>query len=198
MSSWFAFCAAQTREILHKYRANAASFILPPADNNELRLDIAGLKRNPFIQGLWKEALRLGTASAAARVVTKDSELGGFTVSRGSILLMPVILMHYDENVFPDSRQVKPERWMSDNEEKIATQNKQLRAFGGGASLCSGRFVAELEVISVVSIMLLRFDVEFDESSKNWEFNPRSVGVMGPTRAPIARLRPRNPYHRTG
>jgi oxysterol 7-alpha-hydroxylase len=110
---------------------------------------------------------------------------------------MPVELMHYDEHIFPDPRELKPERWMIDDPEQLAAQNKRLRAFGGGASLCSGRFMAELEVIGAISVLLLRFDIEFDHLSTSWEFNPRSLGMMSPVKAPIARLRPRSSYQRT-
>ncbi|EGP82583.1 putative P450 monooxygenase, partial [Zymoseptoria tritici IPO323] len=90
----------------------------------------------------------------------KDAKLEGFEIRQGSVLLMPVELMHMDERTFPSPQEMKPERWMIDDENTLSMQNKRLRAFGGGKSLCSGRFVAEHEVIGVVSQLLLRFDVE--------------------------------------
>lgn len=191
LATWFAFCAAHTQESLDRYRAAATAYIRPPMDSGELSLDIAGMKNDPYIQGLWKEALRLGMANAVARVVTKDAKLEGFEIRQGSVLLMPVELMHMDERTFPSPQEMKPERWMIDDENTLSMQNKRLRAFGGGKSLCSGRFVAEHEVIGVVSQLLLRFDVEFDERSRKWQFNPRSHGAMKPKHAVRCRMRPR-------
>lgn len=155
-------------------------------------VEIAVIKDNPYVHGLWLEALRLGTASAAARVVMdEDAEVEGYLVKRGSVLLMPVQLMHFDENVFPDPGEIQPERWMTTDQGQLKRMNSTMRPFGGGTSLCSGRYVAEHEIIGVVSTLLLMFDVKFEQGSAEWEFNPRSIGVMGPKRDPTVLLRRR-------
>lgn len=190
MASWFAFCAASTPERLTTFRQAASILPIAAGPNTAQRVDANQLKRNPYIHGLWLEALRLGTASAAARVVTADAVLESYTVRAGSVILLPVELMHYDPAVFPEPREVIPERWMGDDEETLKRQEKAMRPFGGGTSLCSGRFVAEQEIIGVVSTLLLFFDVEY-EKGVEWRFDPRSIGVMGPAKAPIVRIRRR-------
>lgn len=126
----------------------------------------------------------------------EDAELEGYVVKKGSVLLMPVQLMHFDPGVFPEPQQVRPERWLvtdPDDErraEQLKRQNNALRSFGGGTGLCSGRFVAEEEILGVVSTLLWRYDVEFDDTA-TYEFNPRSIGVMSPAKDPSVRLRRR-------
>lgn len=205
MATWFAWCASSTPGRLQRYRKEAVKLLQPDADisQGDYRFDKSALKVSPFLQGLWKEALRLGSASAAARVVMEDSELEGYVVKKGSVVLMPVALMHYDENIFPQADKVVPERWITTNKlasdiddgeetERLKRQNLALRSFGGGTGLCSGRFVAEEEVLTLVSTLLLMCDIEFDKSWERYEFDPRSIGIMGPARKPIVRLRLRS------
>ncbi|CAK4034002.1 Cytochrome P450 family [Lecanosticta acicola] len=197
MASWFAWCAAGTPERLALYRsATQRVAVSSNGDSGVLSsdLDLTSLKQDPYIHGLWLEALRLGTASAAARVVMEeDMELEGFLVRKGSVVLLPVQLMHSDEEVFPDSSENQPERWMITDADQLKRMNNTMRPFGGGKSLCSGRFVAEHEIIGVVTSLLLLFDIRFEPGSDTWEFNPRSIGVMGPRKDPIVYLR-RKPF----
>lgn len=197
MATWFTVAVLSSTERLQRFRKEVLNMLLPqdgrPGD--DLRFNISGLKANPFIQGVWKEALRLGSASAAARVVVKDTELEGYVVKKGSVILLPVQLMHFKPEAFTDPDRFEPERWISPsdnraNAEQQKKQNGNLRPFGGGTGLCSGRFVAEQEIITTVSTMLLLFDMVV-EDPLSFKFNPRSLGIMGPAKTLTVRLRKR-------
>ncbi|WPH00652.1 cytochrome P450 [Acrodontium crateriforme] len=199
MATWFATCASNSPAALARYRKEASTLLFPGTSGSfhELGFDVIALKKNQYIQGLWKESLRLGSASAAARVVMEDCELEGYKLKKGSVILLPVQLMHFDESVFPEAKSLLPERWMVKDDqdeaemERQRLQNQSLRSFGGGTGLCSGRFVAEQEIINVVSTMLLLFEIEFDVGWKEFKLNPRSIGVMSPAKPVTARLRRR-------
>jgi cytochrome P450 len=147
--------------------------------------------------------LRLRSASAAARAVTKDVEVKGYILRKGSVVLLPVRLMHFDSNIFPDPDKFEPERWTTsltaNTDERLKQaamqsqrkQNASLRSFGGGTGLCSGRFVAEYEILSSVATILLLFDIEFENGEDNFQLNPRSLGIMRPLRDPKVRYRRR-------
>lgn len=204
MATWFILCIIQSDERLRKFREVIQPLLLPQSNSNpnDLRFDMEKLKANPYIRGLWNEALRLGSASAAARVVSKDTELEGYILKRGSVVLLPVRLLHFDEEAFQEPEKFIPERWIYDlppnatEEEHAAMAQKQkkqsanLRSFGGGTGLCSGRFVAEQEMLSTVSTMLMLFDIEL-VGNKEWELNPRSIGIMSPAKEPNVRVRRR-------
>ncbi len=205
MATWFTMCIVRNSERLEQFRKESRSHLLQQdgSDPNDLRFDMPKLKGNPFIQGLWKEALRLGSASAAARVVAKDAELEGYVLKKGSVILLPVRLLHFDENVFPDPESFEPRRWMSslgpsasineqdEETQKQKKQNASLRSFGGGAGLCSGRYVAEQEILSTVATMLLLFDIELATGQDQFKLNPRSLGIMSPANDLIVRIRKR-------
>lgn len=206
MATWFIFCIIQSDERLKKFREIIQPLILqestfhPNQDN--LRFDMAKLRTNPYIRGLWNEALRLGSASAAARVVARDTKLEGYFLKRGSVVLLPVRLLHLNEQIFEDPDSFIPERWASDlppsatEEERIMMaekqqkQNASLRSFGGGTGLCSGRFVAEEEILSTVSAMLTLFDMDLMDG-RVWKPNPRSIGIMSPAQELRVRIRKR-------
>jgi cytochrome P450 len=61
-----------------------------------------------------------------------------------------------------DTEKFDPERFL----EPILAKGKpadpkMVRAFGGGVSLCSGRFFASNEILSYAASVLWRFDVKF-------------------------------------
>jgi len=199
--AWFTWCATSSAERLGRFRLEAAKVMVPSSSDSphKMHINSSALKANAWIQGLWREALRLGTASAAARVVMETSELEGYLVEKGSVILMPAALMHHDKRLFPDSEKVLPERWIlwneadADSVELLKQRQRSLRPFGGGTGLCSGRFVAEHEIIGIVSTFLLLFEVKFEASwYRGYEFNPRSIGFMEPMNEAIVQLRQRS------
>jgi cytochrome P450 len=199
MATWFTMCVLRSANGLSEYRKETQKYLIQEHERPEyeLRFDMPALKRSQYVQGVWKEALRTGSASVAARVVVKDSEIEGYVVNKGSVVMIPVHLLHFDKDVFQDPDTIDPMRWaVSDgasaaDHEQIRKQNANLRSFGGGTGLCSGRFVAEQEIISVVSTVLLLFDLEFVTPTEKFELNPRSIGIMSPKVDPVVRLRRR-------
>lgn len=207
MATWLLLCIIQDSGRLARFQQEAQAILLPPSlatDSNDLRFDISKLKANIYIQGIWKEALRLGSATAAARVVVDDAEIEGYFIRKGSVVLLPVALMHFDPVIFPSPSAFKPERWHTSLPESAPEDKKQLaadrarkqnssfRTFGGGTGLCSGRFVAEQEVLTAVCTLLLLFDIQFEKGHENFKLNHRTLGIMGPKSEPRVRMRRRD------
>ena len=205
MATWLMLCILQSPERLLRFRREVQGLLLPQYGPNpdELRFDMGKLKTNPYVHGLWNEALRLGSVSSAARVVSRNTELEGYRIQKGSVVLFPVRLMHLNPDNFPEPEEFIPERWITSlpsgasnaEQESIIQKEKKhnanLRTFGGGSGLCSGRFVAEHEILSTVSTMLLLFDMEFEEGQGEISMNPRSLGIMSPAKDPKIRIRRR-------
>lgn len=194
MGSWFTWVTASDPERLAKCRAESSKFLRRSKAghfSHELDVDAAQLRRNDYMQALWKEALRIGTAASPARVVMEDTQLEGYVVKKGSVVLMPTALLHHSD-LFPKADQVDTERWTGDDA-VVQKRSKSIRTFGGGMGMCSGRYAAEQEVIGLVSKLLTLFDIEFEDSwVEKFHFNPRSLGIMHPAGSPMVRLKRRD------
>ena len=103
--------------------------------------------------------------------------------------------MHFNPKAFPTPEVFEPNRWIfdvndQDQVDRQKVQNLHLRSFGGGTGLCSGRFVAEQEIITLVSVILILFDIKI-EDPESFKLNPQSIGVMSPVGVVKAKLRKR-------
>lgn len=183
--------------MLDRYRKEAYSALLPPDENdgNDLRFDVSVLQANDFIQGIWKESLRLYSASAAARIVTRDQEIEGYMIRKGSVVLLPVRLMHFNQDVFESPDDFSPERWITPDDTKAEAEKQQLqrsslRAFGGGTGLCSGRFAAEVETLSTATYLVFLFDFELLPGQVPM-IDPRALGIMSTLGDPKVKVRKR-------
>lgn len=97
-------------------------------------------------------------------------------------MLIPYRVFHFDETIFgKDAKLFKPERW----ESLPASARGVVRAFGGGKSICPGRYLAEREVKKAVALMMRRFDFEVLAEGGPGKWMPKGddsrpgVGMMG-------------------
>ncbi|MGY4423806.1 cytochrome P450 [Bradyrhizobium sp. JR6.1] len=99
--------------------------------------EFAKVKANPeLIPGLVDEAIRWMTpVKHFMRSVTADTELGGRRIAKGDWLMLCYASGNRDEDVFED-----PDRFRSDRK-----PNRHV-AFGYGAHLCLGQYLAKLEM----------------------------------------------------
>lgn len=220
LATWTLLSVLSEPDRCARFRTEASKCLLSSSDaKGSIQFDTTALQKNSYIHGVWCESIRLGGQMALARVVASDTELEGYLLRKGSVVLLPARMLHYNEAVFPNAKDFKPERWMVPGDdgndetdisqeekaaikERVRKQRASLRAFGGGASMCAGRFAAEKEILSTVAAMLLLLDIEVetggairrdDESQKGFKIslNPRSLGIMDPAGETKVRLRRR-------
>ncbi|WP_375777685.1 cytochrome P450 [Bradyrhizobium sp. ma5] len=99
--------------------------------------EFAKVKANPeLIPGLVDESIRWMTpVKHFMRSATADTELGGRKIAKGDWLMLCYASGNRDEDVFED-----PDRFRSDRK-----PNRHV-AFGYGAHLCLGQYLAKLEM----------------------------------------------------
>ncbi|KAH8161441.1 hypothetical protein CIB48_g6800 [Xylaria polymorpha] len=111
----------------------------------------------PGVEAVWHETLRLCSWSASVRLVTDDTIIGGKLLRKGNRVLVPNRLLHFDEGAFgKDVKSFHPDRWRKAD----LTRSPSWRPFGGGKTMCSGRFLARYSVTCFVATILHRFNVE--------------------------------------
>lgn len=96
--------------------------------------------------------------SASVRFITADTVIGGKVLRKGNRLMVPYRQLHFDESIFGDDIQdFSPERFINKTN---LTRSDNWRPFGGGTTMCPGRYVAKRSVLIFVAMLFHRFDVE--------------------------------------
>lgn len=90
-----------------------------------------------LVPAVVEEALRLATPNQGMfRFVTRDTELGGVAIAKGTMIWLMFGSANRDASVFPDPDRFDPER----------PNLKESVAFGRGAHFCIGAPLARLEL----------------------------------------------------
>jgi cytochrome P450 family 135 len=102
-----------------------------------------------------REALRLRPAvHTLARRLTGPRAIGGRELPAGSVVAVPIVLVHRDPGAFPDPDVFRPERFLVEDLDKLP-----YLPFGGGPRRCLGRWLARAEIGSVIPAILRRLQL---------------------------------------
>ena len=129
-------------------------------DGKHLILNVGKIKSHcPQLFSTYQEVLRVRTHSASHRWVLEDTLLSNrFLMKKGNVVEMPGHVIHANASLWgPDVNDFNPRRFMKSKSHSI--RSSSLRAFGGGKALCPGRHFATTEIISVIALMIVRFDI---------------------------------------
>ncbi|KAK4189397.1 cholesterol 7-alpha-monooxygenase [Podospora australis] len=139
-----------------------------------LRLDLKKLKENnntPKLHALLKECLRSNSDTYSTRLVVPTTPvfLNEYYLRPGSIVQISGGTMHASPAIWgEDVSLFKADRFLStqtpttdNNSRKKETQKQHpgFRAFGGGKTLCPGRHFATAEILALVAIIAIKFDI---------------------------------------
>lgn len=127
-------------------------------------LDIAKVKNNcPLLFSSMKESMRLHSLASGVRSVLQDTLLNNtYLLKKDSMVLMPSTVQHSDPHLWgEDVHTFNYARFANTSNSRAAKVNPvSFRAFGGGTTLCPGRHFATTEVLALVAMVVLRFEVE--------------------------------------
>ena len=89
------------------------------------------------------------------RILTKDVELGGYDVPKGTLVALNNQTMCLQERYFPDADQFIPERWLkSDVCHRHELPKFVMLPFGHGVRMCLGRRFAEQEIyLAIIKVI---------------------------------------------
>jgi len=145
---------------------NLKAELLAAIPNPNVSTPLSVLQSLPYLTGIIKEGLRLsyGTSTRLQRIPFKplifEADNRVWTIPAGTPVGMTSVLIHQDENIFPDHRAFKPERWIEN-----PWLERYLITFSKGSRQCLGLNLAHAEMYLWLSAIFRRFgtkDVRFE------------------------------------
>ncbi|KAL5356483.1 cytochrome P450 [Aspergillus floccosus] len=146
----------------------------------------------PYFQAIMKEALRMHSATGLPlwrEVPAGGAQLGGYFFPEGTVVGVNTWVAHYDEEVFPDAKSFRPERWIEAEEdpERLKMMNDMYMPFGLGSRTCLGKHISILEMSKLIPRLVRDFDFHTDVqqwSTENfWFVKPTDFEVTVRSRA---------------
>ncbi|KAI0186879.1 cytochrome P450 [Xylaria flabelliformis] len=114
----------------------------------------------PLLESLISEVLRLTVATALVRDIVAPTHIGGKTLQPGNKVLISYRQLHTNYSVWgTDPLSLVSTRFVDDPK---LHSSKSYRPFGGGHTLCPGRFLAKRSLGYAIVAILARFEVNVD------------------------------------
>lgn len=180
---WFIYRVFSNPLVFQDCKAELLSLVCER--NGICYVDVDDIKNLcPIFQSTLHETIRYHSVAISARKVTEDYMLDKYLLKRGSTLLIPATVPHFDEHVWGSDVGTFNHTRFSDESSKTAktgAKRTAFRGFGGGFHLCPGRHFAVTEMLSLVAMMILRFDLTPVDGT--WEALEDGKGVSKGTAA---------------
>ena len=127
-------------------------------------IDIGTLQEDcPLLVSTFREVLRYHTHNSTSRWVSEETLLADrYLLKKDSVLLMPGGVVHMDASIWgEDVESFNARRFLKQDSKSAKTKLHPgaYRAWGGGTSLCPGRFFATTEITSVLAMFVARYDL---------------------------------------
>jgi cytochrome P450 len=166
---------------------------------SDVPVTMQDLRAMPYLDAFIKETLRLHPAtSVLMRGAHEPFAFAGHTIPAGWIVVLPIAYTHRMAEYFVEPERFEPERFLAPREEDRRTPYAWM-GFGGGAHICLGMGIGQLEIKTVFARLLRQFELELvpqqDTSTVFVPVNrPRGGALVAFTRkaaSPGARAVPR-------
>ena len=124
---------------------------------------------------------------------TKDGKR--YKLPKNDMVTVASFISHYDDLVYPNPWEFNPDRWLTPEMLKMSpldsTGDDIWFPFSKGRYSCSGKFLALLEIPTLIALFMREFDCELlDPVPKaNWEQVVAAVNPEATCRVKFSRLR---------
>ena len=151
-----------------------AQMARPAVRNSKMThtIDITTLQEMcPLLLSTFHEVLRYHTHNSTARWVKEDTLLANrYLLKKDTVVLIPGGVVHAYASLWgEDVSRFNPRRFLKqDSESETARLHPgAYRAWGGGQTLCPGRFFATAEITSALAMFVARYDIT-PVNGKGW------------------------------
>ncbi len=122
------------------------------------------LPKMPYTLQVLNESMRIYPPawSLMVRKAMEDLTLGGTTIPAGSVMLIPMWVIHRDARFFAEPLRFDPERFAGDWKKRYPSYS--YFPFGGGGHVCVGSHLAMLEGQLILPMMVQRYRFEVEST----------------------------------
>jgi cytochrome P450 len=155
------------------------------------------LRRMPLLDSAVSEALRLASSSLTIRLVRRPIVLqldsgGAWSLRQGDRVCLAPCMTHRDPELYPEPERYRHDRFIG---AQFLKRGKKvgfaLMPYGGGVSMCPGRFLAHEDIKHLVARVVHRLDVELQGPLPPLDQRRAGLGVLPPRGELMARVRAR-------
>lgn len=133
--------------------------------NSRTPIRVDDVPKLQFTEKILTESMRLcPPAWALGRQAVDDYKVGGYSIPKGSIILMSQYVMHRDPRYFPEPDRFYPDRWTEEFKKQLPRFS--YFPFGGGIRGCVGEPFAWLEAILLVATISRQWRMKHVPSHK--------------------------------
>lgn len=173
---WLLIRIASDPDLLSRIRSEIEPYVRasqpnPGASDAHLHISVEDVMNScPLLKATYLECNRLHSRPISFRTIANDVVLKGESdkensstshlLKKNSYLYIPHFLNNIDPHHFPEPDVFRPERFLVEIDGKVTVDAKTLRPYGGGASMCKGRFFAEREVMAFAAGFFAMWDIE--------------------------------------
>ncbi|KAI1870664.1 uncharacterized protein JN550_005207 [Neoarthrinium moseri] len=181
---WLLYHVVSDSRLLALCRTEVAQ--LARNDSKPEEIDFAHISTKcPVLLAAWHEVQRAHADPIFSRVVMQDFLLDGrYLLKKGASVLIPAGVIHQDSGIWGStSLEFDHERFLVDG--KIKQRSSAVLTFGAGAGMCPGRHFVSVEILQLVAMLIMRFDIQPTEGGK-WTMPDKHLilNVAFPTPSP--------------
>lgn len=148
----------------------------------------------PYLEAVVREGLRI--LPAASMLLERYVPAPGLSLPDGSVIpagtavgVNPYVIGRLQKVWGPDADEFRPERWLQGEGESDSAYHARIQlfnaadlTFGGGARVCIGRYIANMEMYKIVATLITRFEIKLVDREREWQvvgsWSPKQRGLV--------------------
>lgn len=191
---WVHFELFSRPKLLQDIRGEVEQNALNIAPDGTHIIDLGHLRDNcPLILSMYQEVLRMRTTMVTIRFVTRDVLLAdNYFLRAGTMLFMPAKQLGRHQSAwgtsadeFDGRRFLRSTATIDDNGDKRKDPRRTggFMAFGVSPTICPGRHFSTSEILALVAMIALRYDIA--PVDRLWRAPPRMNSATTSNMAPV-------------